>query len=83
MSQLLNKLKELGTVNGFVGMEARIKGKMFQFDGTTLGLTNAAIKAGAKAGTRIESELGTHVLEDNPHETRVPEKLWAMRVFSK
>jgi hypothetical protein len=72
-------MKNLGTVNGFVEMTARIKGKMFFFDGTTLGLTNAAIKAGAVEGTRIESEFGTHVLEANPCETRVPEKLWAVR----
>jgi hypothetical protein len=72
-------MKGLGTVNGFVLMAGIVKGKRFTFDGTTLGLTLEAIKAGAVEGDEIVSELGTHYLEFNQYESRVPQKLWANR----
>lgn len=75
--------RTLGVVNGRVYMRARMNGKEFGFDGTTLDLTRKAIELGGIAGSRITSELGEHVLTHNPYESRIPEKLWADKVFGE
>ncbi len=48
----------LGTINGFVASRARFGDMRFVFDGTTKGLTLAAVKAGAKAGDYVEADFG-------------------------
>ncbi|MGF6996747.1 hypothetical protein [Paraburkholderia sp. GAS32] len=76
-------MRKLGNVNAFVPMVGTINGKRFSFDGTTLDLTRKAIDVGGEAGDLIQSELGRHRLECNPHESRIPEKLWADKVFQQ
>jgi hypothetical protein len=74
-------MRKLGVVNGFVPMRGKVDGKPFEFNGTTLDLIRQAIANGGVAGSRIDSELGAHVLTPNEHESRIPEKLWADKVM--
>ena len=73
---------QLGSINARVAMRARIGGKEYIFDGTILDLTRKAIERGGVDGSIIHSELGKHILTYNPHESRIPSKLWAEKVFT-
>lgn len=77
----------LGTVNGRIASSAWIGTKRIGFDGTTLGLVQAALAAGATAGTRVRANYGGHAKRDAiPYAitatgggARTPNGEWAVR----
>jgi hypothetical protein len=49
---------KLSNVNARVNSAARMAGKLFAFDGTTVGLVNAARSRGGTVGSIVDADFG-------------------------
>lgn len=75
------------TINGRIASSAWLNGKRFGFDGTTLGLVNSALAAGAQVGSVVSASFGGHSLKNargfvvtpNGGGARTPAGQWAVR----
>ena len=74
------KPKMIGSINCRILTEAKSGRKTFFFDGTTLGLTIAALKAGIKIGAKITQSGYTYVMTSAPHDSRA-NGFWASQVW--
>jgi hypothetical protein len=51
-------IRNIGTVNGFVKSVGFFGRERFEFDGTTRGLSSAAVAAGATLGSKLCADFG-------------------------
>ena len=75
------KPKALGNINCYKPTKAQSGRKSFLFDGTTLGMTIAAVKAGIKVGSIIKESGYKYKLVSAPHDKRAG-GYWAKQVWN-
>jgi hypothetical protein len=74
------KPRPLGTVNGYYPATFTFRGRRYRYPGTTLELTRAAIRAGAKPGDVLTDDLGLrYVLAASGGGDRTAHGWWARR----
>lgn len=71
----------LGTVNGYCPGWFVLHGRRYSYPGTTLHLTLAAIRAGARVGDELRDDFGfRYVMAAAGGGDRTPNGWWARRV---
>lgn len=68
----------LGTINGYTHSTFYWQGHAHPYNGTTLGLVRAALKAGALPGDPVRTSFGIqYIITPDGGGTRTPNGVWA------
>lgn len=78
--ETMTKPRMIGSVNCYVLSRATAGRKTFTYDGTTLGLVKAAVRAGVKVGEKIKTDETLYRLAAAPHDDRAG-GFWADRMW--